>query len=178
MRKEAYRHRGWTRWSSTLGIGTSGWTPTAKSDADENGEKRKFQTFPCPLVFVFGTAPFVVSGVSVFPFACALWRRLFLEWAFLLFVSLVRSGKVTVALSQQEPSVWWGYTQGTENSDPRSFLQIPPAGEFDGGDAATSHFGVFSGHWHEFTGVVRSQFYSGNSTRIFLINLNRVCTSD
>ena len=91
----------------------------------------------------------------------------FLGWAFLLFVSLVRSGKGTVALSQQEPSVWWEYTQGTENSDPRSFLQIPPAGEFDGGDAATSHFGVFSGHWHEFTGVVRSQFYSGNSTRIF-----------
>ena len=53
----------------------------------------------CPLVLVFGAALFVVSGVSVFPFVCALMRRLFLGWAFLLFVSLERSGKCAVALS-------------------------------------------------------------------------------
>ena len=40
----------------------------------------------------------------------------------------------------------WG-TQGTGNRDPRSFLQVPPAGKLDGGDAATGPFGVYSGRW-------------------------------
>ena len=83
----------------------------------------------CRLVLVFGTALCVVWGVSVFPFVCALLRRLFLGWAFLLLVSLVRSGKRTVALSPARTLCVVVYTQGTDNSDPRSFLQVPPAGK-------------------------------------------------
>ena len=109
----------------------------------------------CRLVVVFGAALFVVLGVSVFPFVCALLRRLFWK-AFLLFVSLVHSGKGAVAVSPARTLCVVGYTQGTETSDPRSFLQVPPAGKLDCGDAATNHFGVYSGHWPEFTGVVRS----------------------
>ena len=152
--------------------------PTAKSDADENGRKSEDSkpffvpvwVSGCRLVVVFGAALFVVSGVSVFPFVCALLRRLFWK-AFLLFVSLVHSGKGTVALSPVRTLCVVGYTQGTENSDPRSFLQVLPAGKLDGGDAATSNFRVYSGRWPEFTGVVLllsyPWFYAGNSTRIF-----------
>ena len=62
----------------------------------------------CRLVFVFGAALFVVSGVSVFLFVCALLRRLFWK-AFLLFVSLVHSGKGTVALSTARTPCVVGY---------------------------------------------------------------------
>ena len=128
---------------------------------------------------MFGAALFVVSGVSVFPFVRVSWEAL------LLFVSLVRSGKGTVALSTARTLCVVGYTQGTENSDPRSFLQVPPAGKLDGGDAATSHFGVYSGRWPEFTGVVRSHippfpasgvirgFTPATQLDFFLIDLNR-----
>ena len=138
----------------------------------------------CWLVLVFGAALFVVSGVSVFPFVCALLRRLFWAWLFSFLFLSCTAARALLHSPQQEPCVWWGYTQGTETSDPRSFLEVPPAGKLDCGDAATNHFGVYSGHWPVFTGVVRSHIPSFPASELsmvlrrqlnsnFLINLNR-----
>ena len=83
----------------------------------------------CRLVLVFGAALCVVwmclSSRSCVR-SCAVF---FLGWALLLLVSLVRSGKGTVALTPARTLCVAGCTQGTENSDPRSFLQVPPAGK-------------------------------------------------
>ena len=96
-------------------------------------------------------ALFVVPGVSVFPFVFALLRRLFLGWAFLFFVSLVRSGKGTV-----EPCVWWGTHRGQSTAILGRFFMV---------------IGRSSRVWHapSFTAATQLDFFDQSQP---------VCTSD
>ena len=59
------------------------------------------------LVVVFEAALFVVSGVSVFPFVCALLHRLFGRLFSCLFLSCT-AARALLRSPQQEPCVWCG----------------------------------------------------------------------
>ena len=133
-------------------LAPSGWMPTAESDADQNG--RKVRTPKPFFVLVRVPAGLGVWGYPLCCFGCVcLPLRVSrscgpsffgLGFSLVCFSRAQRQGHCCT-LPQQEPCVRWGTQQGTENSDPRSFLQVLPAGKLDGGDAATSRFGVFSG---------------------------------
>ena len=118
----------------------------------------------CRLVVLFGAALFVVSGVSVFPFVCALLHRLFFGRHFSCLFLSCTAARALLRSPQQEPCVWCG-THRVQKPAIRG--QVPPAGKLDCGDAATSRslWAWYAPIFLLFLLLSYPWFYAGNSTR-------------